>query len=174
MKSKIFLLMLISILFFGVFSGVLTEICNAEGRDYNISIEDTTYEVIKIDDSKATVVVYYKISIVLHNSGNKISDDITLEMNDAFGVYLRNGTILPGGSREFVFDDWPLMGLGEHLIDISFYPTDLNIPREEYNSGSTSLVLSADSKGDDKSTPGFEIILVITAIIVITFLGRKR
>ncbi len=50
MKSKIFLLMLISVLFFGVFSGVLTEICNAEDRDYNISIEDTTYEVIKIDD----------------------------------------------------------------------------------------------------------------------------
>lgn len=163
----------ISILFFGVFSGILTEICNAEDRDYNISIGDATYEVIKIDDSKTTVVVYYKIGIVLHNSGNKISDDITLEMKDALGVYPRNGTILPGESREFVFDDWPLMGLGEHLIDIGFYPTDLNIPRGEYNSGSTSLVLSADGKGDDKSTPGFELVSLMSAIALYLFIRKK-
>ena len=176
MKSKVILFTLMFLLFIGFFTGNFIKICNAEDQ-YSISIIDKSYEFVRTVEVGDQTYVYYNITIIMNNSGNDISDNITLHIEDDqgySGYYYY--TFSPKELKEFIFDDWPLLGLGEHQININFYPTDLDVTISEDNSGSTSLVLSTDGESDDKSTPGFELVSLISAMsaIVLYLFIRKK
>ena len=178
MKSKILQSMSIGILLLGFFSIILFEECDAEDENHEISIVNKSYEVVKTEKLGTQTVIYFKISIILHNSGSATSEDITVSIwdeNDGLKTP-RNGTIPPGKSLPFVFgenDDWMVIGLGEHNVNIIFSPTNES-RTTQYNSGSATLAISKDDAINDNSSPGFEIILVVIAIVALMFFKRKN
>lgn len=90
------------------------------------------------------------------------------------GGYIRNGTLMPNESKTFIFDDHPLLGMTEHRINISFYPTNKNIVLTDYNHGEDVLILLAEDKDENSFTPGFEVILLIIAIVLYAFSTRFK
>ena len=75
-------------------------------------------------------------------------------------------------SRAFVFSDWPLKGMSEHTINISYYPTNLTVEPTEYNSGiSTLILLESNNK---TSTPGFEFIAIFGVLFIVFLIKKYR
>jgi hypothetical protein len=178
MKSKIFRSLSIGILLLCFFPVILFEGCDAEDINQEISIVDKSYEVVKTEKIGTQTVVYFKINITLYNSGNITSEDITVSIwdeNDGLQTH-RNGTIPPGKSLPFVFgenNDWMVVGLGEHNVNIIFSPTNES-RKTQYNSGSSTLIISTDDTINDNSSPGFEIILIVISIVSLMFFKRKN
>lgn len=174
MKSKVLLTIFISIFCLGFFSGFLVNISSAEDKYYEISIIEKNYEISSIKDIKGRTFVFFNISITLKNSGNMISDDITLEIvgEDEMPLY-KNYTIPAEGYKEFTFDEFYLQGLGEHQVNLSYYPTNID-NWNDYNHGKDVLILQSGGNGDDSSTPGFEAIFLIMTIVVYVFLTRYK
>ena len=163
-----------SVLYLGVFFGILTDNCSAEDDHAEISIIGKTYDLLETVGSGAQTAYRYKITITLYNSGDIISEDTTVRITDEYGIpTMYNDTILPQTSIPFVFDDWWVVGLGEQTVNIRYYPTNESINPTSYNSGVDTIVLNPDGEGDGESTPGFEIILLIIAIAAIVFCKRK-
>ncbi|UCF12584.1 MAG: hypothetical protein JSW06_11225 [Thermoplasmatales archaeon] len=178
MKLKILQPISIGILLLGFFSIILFEECDAGDENHEISIENKSYEVVKTEKLGTQTVTYFKISIILHNSDNIISEDITVTIwdeNDGHQTH-RNGTIPPGKSLPFVFgesNDWMVVGLGEHNVNIIFSHTNES-RKTQYNSGSSTLVIRTNDAISDNSSPGFEIILVVISIVALMFFKRKN
>lgn len=174
MKSKALLPVLIGILFLGIFSCFLFDISCAEDDFYKISIIEKDYDIFRIREINGRKFVHFNISINLYNSGNIESDDITVKIEDEDGGYVRNDTLTPNESKIFIFDDHPLLGMTEHRINISFYPTNKNIVLTDYNHGEDVLILLPEDKDENSFTPGFEVILLIIAIVIYAFSTRFK
>jgi len=174
LKSKVLVPILISILFLWIFSYFLFDLSRAGDDFYEISIIEKNYDIFKIREINDRKCIHFNISITLYNSGNIESDDITVKIVDEDGGYVRNGTLMPNESKTFIFDDHPLLDMSEHRINISFYPTNKNVGLTDYNHGESVLILLTGDKEDDGFTPGFEVILLVTTIVVYVFLTRYK
>ncbi len=172
MRSNVFLLMLAGILFIGLFSGNIIEMCTAEDEHYKISM-DVSSEFVKATESGGKTWTFFNITVALYNSGNVKSDDITVKLQDEDANYTRKGSVMPGENKTFVFVEHPLLGLGEHKIDISYYPTDLTVKTNNDNSGSTTFTVGYDNDDDGTSTPGFEFIFIILAVAFVLLIRKK-
>lgn len=172
MKLKMLLLVFIATLFLGGISYSLLGTANAENGDYKISIIEKNYEIFRIREVNDQKWVYFNISITLHNSGGIVSDDITVKIEDEDGWYVRNDTLAAHESKTFIFEDHPLLGTGEHKIDISFYPTDKNVVLTEYNHGEDVLILMPEE--NNNFIPGFEAVLLGMAIVIYVLLIKYR
>jgi len=154
----------IGILFLGLFFGFFIKVSNSQDNYYQISITDKSYEIKSIDEKYE--IIYFDISITLKNSGNIISEDMTLRIRDVDGNYTLNGTIMPGESKTFTFEKHPIIGLKDHTISIYFNPTDEFAPLNDFNQGKDELTLKYSSNGNGSSTPGFELIFIIISIML--------
>ncbi|MCX6665732.1 MAG: hypothetical protein NT038_06705 [Euryarchaeota archaeon] len=174
MKSKMCLIVTVGIILIGLFSQILIQTCTAESA--KLSITSTTYKVSKTTVIGGRAYVFYNISIVMHNAGAEISQNTTLYFIDDEGIpAYRENMFAPGEYKEFTFNEWPLTGTGEHQINISYYPTDQNVLATGDNSGISTFNVSSDgSTPSQKSTPGFEIIVLLSAIVLISLIKRKR
>ena len=160
------------IVFAGLVFASIGEIGASQDDSYEISITDTTYE--KTDVNDVHNIVYYNISVTLENSGTIESEDITLQITDEDGNYTRNGTILPGSSKTFIFTDHPLIGLNDHTISLSFFPTDQFAPKNEYNSGEDSLTLIYNQGSGFDTTPGFEAFFTLIILSLFVLIKKVR
>ena len=174
MRLNVLLPVLLSILFLGIFSCFLFDIASAEDDFYEISIIEKDYDIFRIREINGRKVVYFNISVTLYNSGNIESDDITVKIEDEDGWYVRNDTLLAHESKTFIFDDHPLLGMTEHRINISFYPTNKNVALTDYNHGEDVLILLPEDKDENSFTPGFEAILLVMAVAIYVFLTRYK
>ena len=163
MKSKLILTLIIGFLCFGLFFCIFVDTIVAQ--DYQISIVDKSYNIHKIREIQDQTFIYYNISITLRNSGNSISDDITVRIMDEDGNYTRNGTIMPDESKTFLFDDHPLLGMTDHTIFIYFYPTDKPDSLDDYHHGEDVLILKYGGDAEDGNTPGFEAVFLFVVIV---------
>ena len=171
MKFKIsFMSFLIMLLF--ILSCLLFDITAAEVDYYEIQIVENDYDIVGIREINDRKVVYFNISITLHNLGNLVSDDITVRIEDEDGWYVRNGTLQPHESKKFIFDNHPLLGSGEHRINISYYPTNNNVVLTDLNHGEDILMLSSEDKNN--FTPGFDICFLIIAILSYIFIYKYK
>ncbi len=171
MKFKIsFMSFLIMLLF--IFSCLLFNITAAEDDYYEIQMVEKDYDIVGIREINDRKVVYFNISITLHNLGNLVSDDITVRIEDEDGWYIRNDTLKPHDSKKFIFNNHPLLGSGEHRINISYYPTDKNIVLTEYNHGEDILMLLSEDKNN--STPGFGACFLIIVILSYIFIYKNK
>jgi hypothetical protein len=136
-----------------------------------IDILDKSYEIIKMEKIGKETAVYLNINIVLFNSGNLSSGDMTVciwDTSDEIKTY-RNGSIPAKTTRSYVFGDkadWMVVGLKEHTIRIQYYPTNLS-KRTNLNSGEETLTILLYKPDKSSSTPGFEMILLIGVIIIL-------
>jgi hypothetical protein len=176
MKSTFFHIALICVMVFGLFSTMALISCHAESEGVQLSIVQKNAEKIKTIGTGTQTAVYYKITIVLHNAGNVTSEEITLGIQDeADGLWTNKTATIPAGeSATFIFDNWPVLGIGEHNVSIGYRPTNDSITKTSSNSGTDSLVLAVTLQGEDQNaTPGFELIAVLGVLIAFA-LFRKR
>ena len=173
MKSKVFLLMLAGILFTVFFSGNVFEICTAEDEFYKISM-DVSSEFVKTMETGGDTWIFFNISISPHNSGNVESDNITVKLQDEDSNYTQEDSVMPGETKTFIFIEHPLLGLGEHKLGVSYFPTDLSIPMNDYNSGYTTLAVEYGDGDGDSSTPGFAIISLICIVALIVLIRKRK
>jgi len=146
---------------------------HAEEDTYKLSIVDKTYSVNP--EKQLRDWYYFNIEITLFNSGTIDSDNITMTIEDEDGVVIhRNGTIPPNQEKTFCFHDHLLKGMVEHQINISYFPTSEDIELNETNSGKDIFILLVGEDGS-KSTPGFELSIVIFGLFVgILFLKKRK
>jgi len=154
-----------------------SSLVQAEDKDYTISIANKTYTVNQIIEDRPPVEVHLTINIILHNAGPDISDNITVDIMDInlldqLHTYL-NGSIKPGESKAFVFSDWIVIDKGEHIINISYYPTNTSIQKTATNSGKDTLIVQAGSV-TSTSTPGFELFFLISALMITVAILKKK
>jgi len=191
MKFKFLVIMLISVMFFCTLSNTIIKTSAAGSNNNGISIEDMSYKVLRTEEIGSYTFVYYKLVITLHNSGGLTSDDLTVVIIDDDVTKDYPGTktrvpnpdseppinIAPGESKDFIFGEkteWMIVGTGKHVLDVNVYPNN--------NESSTPICSNKfviNSNGESgglpaTSTPGFEILAMLTAVFIIFLFAKKR
>lgn len=142
----------------------------------NLTIVKVDHTLIKERQSGEWTIRTFLINITLANSGDTISDGTTVSIEDEEGFVLhKNSTLNPGETKVFSFE-WNTRYSEQQVINISYEPTNKNIPRTSYNSGKTTLVIEAVTgydAGGSEATPGFEMMLLVT-VFVFFCCKRKR
>ena len=159
--EKMILIIMLGVLFISIFSGVLVDKCSAE-EPYILSMDDPTYEFVSSLEVGGRIYVTFNINVILHNSGAVVTPIIIVKIldDDEIPMY-RNGTISPGDSTSFLFNDVifrPVEGKNEYNAYISYYPDVTDAANE--NQGETTLILKISDLKDGSSTPGFEIVFL--------------
>ena len=165
-----------------IFSAILflslTVNCFAEEDTYNISIKDEpTYKLTNTILRDGRILgKSYKIDVVFTNSGAFKSDEIEVNLTDQEGFTLSQRTFFNPGETKTITFNWSTINIKNQELQINFYPSNQDIIRNNLNSGRKSLTIKVDvSSVPGASTPGFEIVLLIAAILcVTTFLKRKN
>jgi len=175
MRSKIVLLFILGILFCGTLY-ILTEVCGAKRAV--ISIADFQYELVSRKVIGNIETRTFKFSVVLHNSGDKLSDNITVRFEEIeLGGFIELGSnfsLKPNESKTLVYEKWPTALTGDLLINISFGPMSPDIQPNSYNSGCRTFILATTDGNDTPSTPGFEITVFLFSIVLILFSKKKK
>jgi len=156
----------------------LTINCYAEDDTYNISIKDEpTYKLTNTILRDGRVLgKSYQIYVVITNSGAFKSDEIEVNLTDQEGYTLSQRTFFNPGETKTITFNWSTINIKNQELQINFYPSDLDIARNNLNSGKKSLTIKIEEGSvPGASTPGFEIGLLIAAILgVVFFIKRKN
>jgi len=118
----------------------------------------------------------YEISVTLVNTGIDITDELTVNLTDEEHFSLSKKIMLNYSETKTVSFNWSTLLIKDQQIIISFYPTDQDTDLNQYNSGSKTFTIHmTDVQGiRSTSTPGFEAVLIITAILIVVFLMKKQ
>ena len=123
----------------------------------------------------------YDITVLVFN------DDVTT--SDTFSVFFRdpepglnssmqlvplNATLGPGESKTFTFSDWPTTLTGHFIVNFSFKPASHVTTPTDKNTGYYLYSFSVPSAKTTKSTPGFELLLVLIAFAIILSLRKRK
>ena len=177
MKSKrtLFLAMLFVSLSFIMLLG---PVCIAQQA--TVSIKNVNVQLIEIRPPVGGTTIHeYKISVILLNSGDTQSVNITVKFKEPQPGISGNLTmqpesysLMPNETKIFVFENWPTPLSGDIPINISFGPSSPYIIKTEDNFGYYVKTLSINGDKKTTSTPGFEIACVLVAILVLV-IGRR-
>lgn len=175
--DKLFVLSII-LLCFLLLSTICTTSVTPE-KNYQISLTNKTCTVFRIVKDPPPTMIYLNVSVILYNAGPDTSDDITVAIWDAADLtqVKRNATIPAGESKIFSFtgDTFFVVNEGLHAINISYYPTDKNnISETPLNSGIDRLTVQAGTSTNGTKTPGFELCILVVALMVSIYISRKR
>ena len=173
--NKKFLNLLAFFILLGFLSVIITGSCYAE-NNYEIYIEgEPTYELENtIKRGNEVIGRSYIIHIPFHNSGNQRSDKITVNMSDEEGFDLYQEVYIGPGETKDVTFNWSTLLLRNQIIKVNYYPSD-TATTSKYNSGSTRFTLEMESIDiPATSTPGFEIISIIFAMVICILLFNKK
>lgn len=143
----------------------------------NVSIkEEPTYELVDtLTKNNKIIGKYYKIYVTLYNSGDVRSELLTVNLSDPEGFVLLQDTYVEAGETKIITFNWSTTYLINQNIKVNFFPSSAYAQTNQYNSGSISFVIDVvENNGlTGTSTPGFEIIFLISAILIIFFLSKK-
>ena len=176
MKFKYIIVGLISISLCCCFSYMISENCSAKDRNYDITILDTSYEFLKsVGSGTQTTFEYYKINIVLHNSGPDVSENVTLSIEDPDDLVpvKQNYTFMPDETKTFVFGDnnnYMIQGTGDHLINVTVYVNE----SENILAYKQMIMNKYGTTPEDTSTPGFEFILFTISLMMLLVIFKRR
>jgi hypothetical protein len=166
-------MMFSAILFFS-----LTINCFAEQDIYNISIKgEPTYKLTNTIVRNGRVLgKSYQIDVVFTNSGAYKSDEIEVNLTDQEGYTLTQRTFFNPGETKTITFNWSTVNIKNQELKINFYPSNLDTAKNNFNSGGKSLTIKIDDGSmPSASTPGFEIGLLIAAVLgVVFFIKRKN
>lgn len=160
---------------------LLEPICTAQHAIVTIqNVDVQLVETRKIMENRTITI--YNISAVLHNSGDLKSDEISVFFYDPGYINTTlpsirltpfNLSLDPGETKIFSLLKWPTTLSGDVPINISFKPSSANIVETEYNHGYYIYSLHIGNDDTTTSTPGFEILIVFLAILVL-FVWKKN
>ncbi|MBN2065543.1 MAG: hypothetical protein JW771_01895 [Candidatus Thermoplasmatota archaeon] len=174
MKSSLFHRIVIGMIFICILAAFSI---SAASEQAQLSITQKDPKEGKTIGTGLQTAIYYDITVTLYNAGNVTSPQITVGIQDeADGMWTnRTGTVAAKDSKEFLFNDWPIMGPGDHTVVITYRPTNESIARTSFNSGSDTLVLSVTAVEDEtEGTPGFELAVLLSALFFILVLKKRE
>jgi hypothetical protein len=134
----------------------------------DISMPDISYYCYKTDSSPSKF--YYYINVSLHNSGDEPSIPIDVMIIEDEHVicpdHCKNVSIDIHENKMFTLD-W-CTSLSSKVIEIAYAPSDPETLKNEHNSGSQLLIMTAE-----QSTPGFELAIIVVSIVIFCIVFRK-
>ena len=119
----------------------------------------------------------YRIDVYIQNTGKITSFETLVNLSDEEGFELTNSTYIEPGETKTVSFTWSTMSDYDQTLKINFFPKNLNIRSNEYNTGSTSvkLIIGDEDKLTATNTPGFEAILLLCLIgLAIIYLKKRK
>jgi len=140
-----------------------------------LSIKGTpTYELTKQETVGNTLISRYNIYIIIENTGTSRSENTTINLTNTEGYPLKEIFELQPGEEKNITFEYPTILETSQDLRIFYFPTHLEEDQwNELNSGSTTITLNAANDGTNGSSPGFEIIILFTAIMLITLYCKK-
>lgn len=139
---------------------------------------EPTYKLItNIERNGKIIGKTFQINVTLHNSGKLRSDELTVNLSDDEGFTLtRDKIYLDQGETKTVSFTWSTTVSKNQQIKVQFFPSNLDTVWNEYNSGSTTFTIKVTDNGGfpATSTPGFEIVVFLSAITILIFLLKKK
>jgi hypothetical protein len=159
----------------------LSPLCTA-AQQANVSIKDVTVQLTQTRPPVGTTTIReYKITAILHNTGDTESVNITVKLKDpqpglnASLIFQPNSySLKPNEEKTFVFENWPTSLSGDIPLNISFRPSSPNVLETQYNSDSYIYTLHIGNATKKTSTPGFEVLIVLIAILALLFTKQIR
>jgi hypothetical protein len=123
----------------------------------------------------------YDIAVVLYNNDSSISDTISVffrdpepGLNSSMQLLPLNATLGPKETKTFTFSDWPTTLSGNLLINFSFRPSShFTIPTTQ-NTGYYLYSFTISTPKNTTSTPGFELLIVLSALTVLLLLRKIK
>jgi len=140
----------------------------------HLSVFDISYYCYKNESNPPKF--YYYINVSLDNSGDEqsIPTDVMI-MEDGHVICpddCQSVSIDMHERRTFTFD-W-CTPLASKAIEIAYAPSDPETPKNEYNSGSQSIIMEAEESNQEESTPGFELTIIVVSIVILYITFRKQ
>lgn len=176
-KLKFCTLIIYTITFLGILFLSLSDNCNAEEDSAFISIlGEPTYKLNNtiVRDGK-TLGKTFQIDVVMGNTGDSISDEIEVNITDEEGFSLSRRTFFEPGETKTISFTWSTINIRNQKLRVFYYPSDLDTTWNKYNSGSKIFTIKVDDVSvPGASTPGFEIIFLLTAVIGITYIMKRK
>jgi hypothetical protein len=150
--------------------------CIAQKNRAEVSfLGEPTYELVNKLEKNTIIAWTYNIEVILQNTGDKKSDELFVNLSIK-GDSLKQRVIIEPGNTSTASFTWPFFSDKDQKFNVNFYPVDMGTPRNVYNSGKTSFTLIIEEADglSSTSTPGFEIILLISSFVIISILLRKK
>ena len=176
-KLKFCTLVFYTIILSTILLFVYAEICDAEDNPFEISIVgEPTYKITNTIERNGRIIgKSYKINIIFSNTGYEKSDKIEVNLTDQEGFILTQRTYFNAGETKTITFNWSTINIKNQELKVNFYPSDLDTPLNKYNSGQKIFTIKIAGNGmPSASTPGFEIVFLLTAIFVVTFIFRRK
>lgn len=174
--------LLVSIIGFGYLSFliVLGPVSNAASA--KLTITNVSVQLVETRNLAGNRTIHvYDIIAVIHNSGDMISDKIDVYFRDPeFNITtpLRldpyNVSVDPDENMTFILHDWPTPLIGDLPINISFSPSSPNVVETSNNHGYYLYTLHIGDNTTTTSTPGFEVVYSLGAIVALLMLKKRR
>ena len=116
----------------------------------------------------------YKINLTFINNGSSNSEDLKVKFTDEEGFELSETFNVKVGVEEIVTINWSTSLFKNHNFIFHFKPVNLDSPWYQHNSGTKkyTLIMTDDEEGG--LIPGFEILTVALALIIVTLYIMKK
>jgi len=167
-KFNFFLIVIFMLIISNLFSIISLDTCKADDQDGVFIVGEPTHQL------KNSIVKYnrligqtYQINVTLYNRGYSRSVEFIVNFTDEDSSLKKNISLEPGETKVVSFT-WSTVKIKNQRLIIFYYPSDLDVVRTKYNSGSKSLTINIkdNTQLPATNTPGFEIILVLIAICI--------
>jgi hypothetical protein len=101
---------------------------------------------------------------------------LVVNITDEEGFSLEKHSFFSPGESKIISFTWSTLLNRDQKITVNFFPSDLDTVWTQYNSGSKTFTIKIDDEDGlpATSTPGFEFVIVILAVIMYVFLDRKK
>ena len=164
-----FLLLGIFILITSNFLSIITlNTCKADDQVGVYIVGEPTYQLKNsIIKNNRIIGQTYQINVTLYNNGYTRTVEFIVNLTEKYSSLKKNISLEPGETKVVSFT-WSTINIKNQRLIIYFYPSDLDVIRTKYNSGSKSLTIKIENDKElpATSTPGFEVILVVIVILI--------
>jgi len=170
MQSKFIRAIIICIFILSIILSVFNIGCGASS--YKIDIDEISHKCISSFNKGGIKYSYYDILVTLSNSGIADSDNMTIELIDSSGSYIKYFNVESESSKIVIYKDHPLSSIETNNIEIKFYPTSKDVLINSNNSGTKAYNIK-DSNSNE-STPGFEFITFIITLSMLIYIKKRK
>lgn len=161
-----------------LFIVLLCPLCIAQP---NMIIKDVIVELLDIRPPVGEIVIReYRITAILHNTGDTKSVNITVKLQDpqsgagTLTLQPQRYSFEPNEEKEFIFENWPTPLTGNVLLNISCGPWSSNITQTSENSDFYLYTLQIGDPDTTPSTPGFEILAVFISFLAFLLKNKVK
>lgn len=141
--------------------------------------KEPTYEFISEEKNSEGQIIgrRYEIYMYLKNTGDEKTVDLVVNLSDEEETPgLKNYTYFEPGESKTITFGWSTRFIRDQTLNIKYYPENLGAERTNNNSGETTLTIVMGDVGGQTTTetPGFDLLIMIVAIILLIIAGKKK